>query len=204
MKVMFMAIVMVVVGLGYFFKTVRYADDVVEAAPIAVRGAVSALPAMTQSARQTKSGPSSIPSAQMEIINKAIETGEIKPYATPELQKLLWDAEAVLDGRADGEEIRLGCDFFESYYMGHDQGGGTRILAWEVNTLPNGAIRVTYSRGFDGWQQNNLIDFVMKGNWIDDVRVASGFDADYPTKPEHSIRVEAQKIVNGQNCLGQE
>lgn len=51
-------------------------------------------------------------------------------------------------------------------------------------------------------QYYHLADFVMKGNWIDDVKSASEWDVKYPTRPERSIKTEAQKIINGQECLG--
>lgn len=204
MKVMFMAIVMVVVGLGYLAKYGKFADDALPVTSGVVRGAVAVAPAMEKQPSQAKSATGSASSAQLDIVKQAIKMGEIKPYATPELRRLLWAAEEVIENHEYGNELLLMCDFFESVYLGNTLDTVEGPKALKATALPNGVIRVTHHEGdYNGdehSQYNHLVDFVMKGNWIDDVKSATELGVKYPTRPERSIKADAQKIINTASC----
>lgn len=133
---------------------------------------------------------------QIAVAKKAILAGEIMPYATPELRNLLKQAYRV-DGQMTTPDNELGCEFAEHFYLGHGNGGLDTIKNWKASTK-NNVVRITFSNG--GYDAN-LIEFVMKGNQIHDVRHGySDNPKKIPTKTDSSIRAEAQTMVKTGDC----
>lgn len=142
--------------------------------------------------------------AQIAVAKKAVLAGEVMPYATPELRSLLKQAYRV-DGQMTTPDNDMGCEFAEHFYLGHGNGGleAEYIRNWKATTLKNGVIRISFSQaGFDGGlSDSNLIEFVMKGNQIHDVRFGySDNPKKPPTKTDSSLRAEAQQMVKTGRC----
>lgn len=129
---------------------------------------------------------------QIAIAKKAVETGEVTPYATAEFKQLLSKAHKV-NSKMSTPDNELGCEFYEGTYLGHFHDSPV-IKNWKA-TATNNIVRVTFVHGsYDGGADYgaSLIEFTMKGNQIHDVR--HGYS-------DNSLRIETQKIVNTNNCV---
>lgn len=137
---------------------------------------------------------------QIAIAKKAILKGEVMPYATPELKQILQKAHKIDDTIREQYDEPYGCEFAEHFYLGHGNGGleAQDIQNWNATTLQNGVIHITFSNG--GVNQN-LIEFTMKGNLIDNVKFGySDNPKKIPNKTDISLKVQAQKMIKTNNC----
>lgn len=136
--------------------------------------------------------------AKIAIAKKAIYAGEVSPYATPAFGRLLQKAHKINEMMTTFDN-ETGCEFSEHYYLGHGNGGleASDIKNWKATTTKNGVVRIS----FGTYNDNYLLEFVMQGNQIDDVKMAySDNPKKTPTATEQSLREEAQKMVNTNSC----
>lgn len=135
-------------------------------------------------------------SAQIAVAKKAIYAGEVMPYATPELKKLLTEAHKVDTHLANTIYEPMGCEFDEKWYLGHGQDDlEIRNLKASAN---NNTVRITFSNGSS---YSNLVIFSMKGNQIDNVQHGSSNNPKKPpTKTDSSLRANAKKLIDTYDC----
>lgn len=199
MKVVLMLVVAILMGIGFLAKSGKFADNAIEAVPVAtgaVRGAVAAANSNNQG------GTLSMSAEQMEVAKKAAETGEIMPYATLELKQLLENAHKINDETAKNNEFP--CMFHESEYLGY-RGEGIVFKNLQANAS-NDLVRITFVYGdYEGGDKEygaGLIEFIMKGNQIDDVRFGYGDNAkQIPTSTHSSLKADVQKMADANACI---
>lgn len=139
--------------------------------------------------------------SQIAVAKQAILTGEIMPYATPELRDLLRQAYRV-DGQMRTPDNETGCEFYEHYYLGHGNKGLEGIKNWKA-TSKNNIVSITFNNTFDKPYDVDLVEFTMRGNQIDDVRNAySNNPHIIPKLSRHdpSIKQNAQEMVRTGGC----
>lgn len=119
-------------------------------------------------------------SAQIAVAKKAVQSGKIAPYATPELKQLLKKAHQIDDIIRNQDPDGLGCDFHEHFYVGWEQ-DDPRIKNWKASAK-NNVVHITFK------DSGNFVSlkFKMKGNLIDDV---------------NSIKRDARTMINTGNCV---
>lgn len=137
---------------------------------------------------------------QTAVAKKAIYAGEVMPYATPEFKQLLRKAYDVQDEVGEWTGDDFACEFSEHFYLGHGNGGLDGVKNWKA-TANNNVIRVTFSNAYHQPEDVSLVEFIMKGSQIHDVRYGySSNPKKAPTKTTHSLREEAQKMVKTGDC----
>lgn len=205
MKAIVMLGVIALISAGYLVKYGRFADEAVGVTPVTIntiRGVAASTRPIAQQLQQDEiSAPKMSEvktpelSAQIEVAKKAILAGEIMPYATPELRDLLRQAYRV-DGQMTTPNNPLGCELAEHYYLGYGNGGLDAIKNWKASTK-NNVVHISFNSSYDAI----LIEFTMKANLIDDVRYGySKNPRKPPTKTTSSLREDAQKMVDTDNC----
>lgn len=136
---------------------------------------------------------------QVAVAKRAVLTGKVSPYATPELKRLIARADQVVDEVLDTTGSL--CDFAEKFYLGHSTGDWDTVTQDVKNakiTIPQAnTIRMTIKSS----SSNHLIEFTMVGNQIYDIKHAFNDGGMPPKKATHSLRARAKKMVEIDDCV---
>ena len=145
--------------------------------------------------------------AKLALAKKAVIAGEVSPYATPDLKKVLQQAHAIDERMMNttGEYAGMGCEFTEHFYLGHGNSGleARNIRNWKPRITKSG-VKVTFNNmGASGTELVEL-DMVCKGNncQISDVRYGYSKNARVlPKRTEGlSLKQEAQAMIDKNGC----
>jgi hypothetical protein len=136
--------------------------------------------------------------AKLALAKKAVIAGEVSPYATPDLKKVLQQAHAI-DDRIQAASGYM-CEFVEHAYLGHGNAGleAHNIRNWKPRITKSG-VKVTFNNmGASGTHLVEVeFDMVCKGNscQISDVRHG------YSQSTGLSLKQEAQAMINANSCV---
>lgn len=122
--------------------------------------------------------------AKINLAKKAINTGQVSPYATPNFKKLIKQAKNIA-WQVDGP---MGCSMSEHYYLGHGQDPMIRKV--EAYVLKDGTTMATFLNNNERISVN--FKMVCKGNSCQINDVSSEYGS--------SLRRDAQTIINTYDC----
>lgn len=143
--------------------------------------------------------------AKLALAKKAVFTGAISPYATPNFKKILRQANTINDRMAKtAEDEGMGCEFAEHFYLGwgNDPSEADIKRTWKASVTKSGMVRAT----FNNIGSANLVEFdmVCKGNSCQISDVRSGYSDNPKVFPKRtsgmSLKQEAQLMISKNSC----
>lgn len=142
--------------------------------------------------------------AKLALAKKAVIAGEVSPYATPDLKKVLQQAHAI-DDRIQAAYEDMGCEFVEHYYLGHGNAGleANEIRNWKASVPKSGMVKVTFN-SIRGGADLVEFDMVCKGNSCQISDVRHGYSQNPRVLPKRtglSLKQEAQAMINANSCV---
>ena len=144
--------------------------------------------------------------AKLALAKKAVIAGEVSPYATPDLKKVLQQAHAIDERiQAASNYEDMGCEFTEHFYLGHGNAGleARNIRNWKPRITKSG-VKVTFNNMGASGTELVEFDMVCKGNncQISDVRYGYSKNARVlPKRTEGlSLKQEAQAMIDKNGC----
>lgn len=120
MKAIFMLIVMVLMGLGYWVKAAKVADVTVPVSVGTLKGVMSmseSQPIGQHTVPPSQATVLSMSAEQMQIAKEVFESDKLMFYATPELQNLLKKAYQIDERLTRATHEPMGCEFYEENYF---------------------------------------------------------------------------------------
>lgn len=145
--------------------------------------------------------------AKLALAKKAVFTGAISPYATPNFKKILRQANTINDRMAKTAEYEgMGCEFAEHSYLGHGNAGlgANEIRNWKASVPKSGMVKVTFN-SIHGGADLVEFDMVCKGNSCQISDVRHGYSQNPRVLPKRtegkSLRQQAQAMINANSCV---
>lgn len=139
--------------------------------------------------------------AQIAVAEQAFKEGDIISYATPKLKHLIKDAYRI-DGQESALGSGIGCEFDEARYLGLGNGGvdWTYFKNLKIKAPRQDVVHITFHDP-DGYG-STLLEFVMSGIQIEDVRIGYNENSRTPpTTTETSLKRDAGYMVATNGCV---